>query len=594
MAYVKIRPRRGTASQWEYANPILSEGEMAFEVPETGVGTGLINIKQGDGQNSWNNLPYAFNGGVLNQRVTDLSETVASYDAAIASLTTKVNTMEISVKNIRKIEIQSSDPVEEDLILGEIWINTDMVTGSMYITDPNGVQITELTLPVGSTYNIKLVNTITSATMIDWTSSDNQVCEITNKSATGCVLNAHLSTDSVTITALAKANPETTLMNAKLRVSIVVNAGLEVIPETLKLIVGHGYNLSAVTTSSGTVFDTVSWQSVSNNYVEVLSFTDTSASIKAIRGGQSRIVAQAKINGFVVADDDCLVTVGGIGFAGDRYNVTASVGDTTNLQLVFTNLIYTEDYDGISWSSTDNTVIRVDRSDNQSASIGAYKAGSANILCRLMKFGEPIQEIRCQFNIKGRMSITPNTFDLEIGPGKSQTLRLNNELGQWDEITWESDNESALVVEGHDIDDDGPFAVIVARGTGSAVITATAWYRGQDVGSTTAFGSVVGRVYIQGPDGSECSALELMLDSSDARATLKCVAEALPVSGYDWWIEDPTIVRIVSGAQNIQCTVEGIAEGVTTLHLEALDGPGGSVLDNYTCEITVVPFSTGG
>lgn len=594
MAYVKIRPRRGTASQWEYANPILSEGEMAFEVPDTGVGTGLINIKQGDGQNSWNNLPYAFNGGVLNQRVTDLSETVASYDAAITSLTTKVNTMEISVKNIRKIEIQSSDPVEEDLILGEIWINTDMVTGSMYITDPNGVQITELTLPVGSTYNIKLVNTITSATMIDWSSSDNQVCEITNKSATGCVLNAHLATDSVTITALAKANPETTLMNAKLRVSIVVNAGIEVVPETLKLIVGHGYNLSAITTSSGTVFDTVAWQSVSNNYVEVVSFTDTSASIKALRGGQSQVVAQAKINGFVVDSDSCLVTVGGIGFAGDRYNVTASVGDTTNLQLVFTNLIYTEDYDGISWSSTDNTVVRVDRSDNQSASIGAYKAGSANILCRLMKFGEPIQEIRCLFNVKGRMSITPNTFDLEIGPGKSQTLRLNNELGQWDEITWESDDDNILTVEGSGIDEDGAYAVIVARGTGSAVITATAWYEGQDVGSTTAFGSVIGRVYIQGPDGSECSALELMLDSSDARATLKCIAEALPVSGYDWWVDDPSIVRIVSGAQNIQCTVEGIAEGVTVLHLEALDGPGGSVLDTYTCEITVVPFSTGG
>ena len=63
MAYVKIRPRRSTAAEWEYDNPILAEGEMGVEVPITGVGTGFVKIKFGDGVTPWNDLPYGLIGG---------------------------------------------------------------------------------------------------------------------------------------------------------------------------------------------------------------------------------------------------------------------------------------------------------------------------------------------------------------------------------------------------------------------------------------------------------------------------------------------------------------------------------------------------
>lgn len=63
MAYARIRPRRGTATQWATANPILVEGEIGIEVPDTGVGTGLVKMKFGDGVNAWNDLPYGFEGG---------------------------------------------------------------------------------------------------------------------------------------------------------------------------------------------------------------------------------------------------------------------------------------------------------------------------------------------------------------------------------------------------------------------------------------------------------------------------------------------------------------------------------------------------
>ena len=59
MPYVKIRPRRGTKTEWEFSNPILSEGEFVLEIPSTGVGTGLIKAKIGDGARNYKNLPYA-------------------------------------------------------------------------------------------------------------------------------------------------------------------------------------------------------------------------------------------------------------------------------------------------------------------------------------------------------------------------------------------------------------------------------------------------------------------------------------------------------------------------------------------------------
>lgn len=59
MAYSKIRPKRGTATQWETANPVLAEGEIGIEAPENGVGRGASAVKVGDGLTSWNSLPYA-------------------------------------------------------------------------------------------------------------------------------------------------------------------------------------------------------------------------------------------------------------------------------------------------------------------------------------------------------------------------------------------------------------------------------------------------------------------------------------------------------------------------------------------------------
>lgn len=63
MSYAKIRPRRGTKSEWELINPILMEGEFGIEFPDSGVGSGLCKFKIGDGTTKWNDLPFAFDAG---------------------------------------------------------------------------------------------------------------------------------------------------------------------------------------------------------------------------------------------------------------------------------------------------------------------------------------------------------------------------------------------------------------------------------------------------------------------------------------------------------------------------------------------------
>jgi hypothetical protein len=60
MSYAKIRPRRSTRSEWEIVDPILMEGELGIEFPDSAIGTGLCKFKIGNGILKWSDLPYAF------------------------------------------------------------------------------------------------------------------------------------------------------------------------------------------------------------------------------------------------------------------------------------------------------------------------------------------------------------------------------------------------------------------------------------------------------------------------------------------------------------------------------------------------------
>lgn len=81
----QIQLRRGTASQWTSANPILAAGEL-------GVETDTVKAKIGDGINTWNLLPY-FGGDVsTNATQTLTNKTINGSNNTITniSLTTGV------------------------------------------------------------------------------------------------------------------------------------------------------------------------------------------------------------------------------------------------------------------------------------------------------------------------------------------------------------------------------------------------------------------------------------------------------------------------------------------------------------------------
>ena len=49
-----MQHRKDTTANWAAANPILLDGEIAFEVQKSGE----IRVKVGDGLTAWNKLPY--------------------------------------------------------------------------------------------------------------------------------------------------------------------------------------------------------------------------------------------------------------------------------------------------------------------------------------------------------------------------------------------------------------------------------------------------------------------------------------------------------------------------------------------------------
>ena len=107
MAYVRIRPRRSTLEEWNYHNPILAEGEMGVEVPNSGVGTGVVKVKFGDGVTAWKDLPYGINLDVLEDKLDKLERN----NSILSSEVDVVETSEIVPdENI----ILEPDPVPEN------------------------------------------------------------------------------------------------------------------------------------------------------------------------------------------------------------------------------------------------------------------------------------------------------------------------------------------------------------------------------------------------------------------------------------------------------------------------------------------------
>ena len=95
-----LRPRRGKKATAEAQNIILKRGEVFFETPTTGVGTGIGKIKIGDGTSTYSNLPYFLEQGSQISVDTALS-TSSTNPVQNKIVTTKINELDTTISSIQ-------------------------------------------------------------------------------------------------------------------------------------------------------------------------------------------------------------------------------------------------------------------------------------------------------------------------------------------------------------------------------------------------------------------------------------------------------------------------------------------------------------
>lgn len=566
MAYVKLRPRRGTASAWEYANPILAEGEMAFEVPDTGVGTGLINIKQGDGQTSWVNLPYAFNGATLNNKVDELTNTVATYDGRINTIENQVADMQSKVLNIRKIDIQATEPTD-NLALGQIWINSDMITGSM-VVEPSTVS-----LQVGSEIRFTLINSLTAYDTIQWTISDDVSAILYNTSSTGCSVRANMAADNVRLTAKALKNGSV-VYSAYAIMSIVVDGGLVIAPIEQKIIIGSSkrYTLTNTLTS----FDSIVWSSSASYLANVENYSDTYADVKGLVGGTATIYARALLNGSYIADATALAIIAGATL--NKSTVTLDLHETDTLILALVNLEQGTDYTTITWESTDNAKVQVvgTGEGGKTCNIQGVAAGRCNVQATIYNGTEIVQRLQALVVVSGQITIDPASVSLLVGQTSALTLNNSLETGTWDPpIVWESnDNSIAAITVSTDSS-----AQIRAAGAGNTLIVARAYKNGAEVATSSCVVSVQGTISIDG------DAIRTVAEGTTI--TLTCTNTLAPSQWAEirWQSNAGDVCRITSQSAS-ECQVECRSAGTAVITVKAMDDDD-QVVASSTCTINV-------
>ena len=86
-----LRPRRGKEATAKSQNIVLKRGEVFFETPSGGVGTGIGKIKMGDGSTSYASLPYFLKQLDLNDNNTKCAFTNATAATDKSNNTTYLN-----------------------------------------------------------------------------------------------------------------------------------------------------------------------------------------------------------------------------------------------------------------------------------------------------------------------------------------------------------------------------------------------------------------------------------------------------------------------------------------------------------------------
>lgn len=552
MAYVKIRLRRGTSAQWEYANPVLSEGEVATECPDEGVGTGLINIKVGDGITPWMNLPYAFEAKNTAQSITEALEDISELKETTESHGRTLSEITETMTELRRIDIAAEEPAEP--VLGMVWIDTDVVQGSL-VLDP-----TTCSLQVGAEQRINCVSTLSQVDEIRWDIvGDETVVSIVEKSSLPsnpfCKI-AGMISGIVKVRATAVYDGKG-IYTATCTANVVQQGSLTVTPQSMRLVSGRSSVLS-LTVNENLPYDRIQWVT-SNDNVTLSNQSETGCTVTAARaGGQCIVYARAIYNGQTIYTTSCTIMTVGMALSTTAVSVTA--GRNTSLMLT-NSMLRGTDYDTITWTSSDPDIASVLTSNDTSATVTAARAGQATIAVIASLSGTTVQRVQCTVVVTGELILDQSSRS--IGVGETFGLRLTNTLGsnEYDEIRWQSTRSDIVIIQ----DSTSTTAMVKGIGAGTGVISAVAYKDNVAIGiegTASCTVTVAGAIAIPVDTPKKIT----VGNSIDILAT--CTLNATEYTAIQWTTNNSSSVSIVYNG--LQATITGVAAGDAEIRVMAL------------------------
>ena len=174
-----LRPRRGRRSTAESQAIILKRGEVFFECPDTGVGTGTGKIKVGDGTTAYADLPYFMDLSSVTTDVagsaiaftesttTDNATLLASIKSG-ATLKTMISAMKKLLSNLDTSVTQLNNDLESYATTDEVTniVNNAIESGEIIVSSSVIRKITRGTSSVNGSKTISCTITDTSKVLV--------------------------------------------------------------------------------------------------------------------------------------------------------------------------------------------------------------------------------------------------------------------------------------------------------------------------------------------------------------------------------------------------------------------------------------------
>lgn len=254
---VRIQFRRGTATDWSTANPILAQGELGYE------STGKI-IKFGDGASPWSSLPVAAAG--------DITKVKAGAGLRYGALTTNYGTGDAGESGDVELEIDPSVVLSASVMdaKGDLIVGTGADTYAIF--------------PVSTVNGQSLIVNSSSSTGLSWATPTDPVI------TAGYISNTMLGANSVTedkIKGSATVDADRSITTAKIRDGAITSTKLGT-NAVLTAAISDGQIIETKLSGDGT---TDSTRAVTTNKIRNLAVTNEKLANNA--------VSSAKVDGSV-------------------------------------------------------------------------------------------------------------------------------------------------------------------------------------------------------------------------------------------------------------------------------------------------------